>query len=240
MYYWNSKGTRGNSVDFMQEFYGMPFLEAVQELANEKGRQVVTHVAIPPVPKILVMPDKADNVRRVYAYLVQTRKISKAVVQLCFDRHLIYQDTFGNVVFRMKDIDGNIIGAEIRGTSQQVPFKKIESGSKYGNGFNISLGANCERMIVFESSIDLLSFITLYRDKLHSRLLVSMAGLKQETLLNMAKIHDIALHNVCCCVDNDEAGIKFAGEMQVKYGTKTFLPVGVKDWNEALQGREIN
>ena len=235
MYYWNSKGTKGNSLSFMQEFYGMTFLEAVQELTGKQGGQIVPHVLVPHEPKVLVMPDKADNVKRVYAYLVQTRRIDKRVLQLCFDSHLIFQDIHGNVAFRMKDITGEVVGAEIRGTSP-TRYTGIASGSKHGYGFNLLIGANCERIIVFESSIDLLSFITLKGiGNLQNRLLVSMAGLKEQTLLNMAKERSISLNKVCCCVDNDEAGIKFADDMKIKHGTNIYLPVGAKDWNDILK-----
>lgn len=234
MYCWNSQGTKGNSLSFVQEFYGMSFLQAVQELTGEQRRQVNSVEPEKSVTKILSMPDKGIDAKRVWAYLVQTRKISQSAIKLCFDRHLIYQDTKGNVVFRMKDGTGETVGAEIRGTSPQ-PFKGIAGGSKEGYGFNIVLGENCERMIVFESSIDLLSFITLQGDKIQDRVLVSMAGVKENTLLNMAKMHGIGLHNVCCCVDQDDAGRQFAKDMSIKHGTKTYLPTtGAKDWNEML------
>lgn len=237
MYCWNSKGTKGNSLSFLQEFYDMPFIEAIKELTSEQSRQVIPlNRAENSTARVLVMPDKADNVKRVIAYLLQTRRISKPVLKLCFDEHLIYQDTNGNTVFRMINGTGEVVGAEIRGTGQQ-PFKGIAAGSKLGYGFNIKLGAELTKMIVFESSIDLLSFITLNYEKLNGRLLVSMAGLKEQTLVGMAKLHNIPLDKVCCCVDQDQAGRQFAEDMRIKHNTKTYLPpieLGVKDWNEIL------
>ena len=35
MYCWNSKGTSGNALDFVQEFYGLNFRQAVEELTGE-------------------------------------------------------------------------------------------------------------------------------------------------------------------------------------------------------------
>lgn len=234
-YFWNSKQTGGSSLDFMMDFYGMTFQQAIEELTGEHSKQVVPYVPVLHEPKVLVMPDKADNAKRVWAYLVQTRKISQLAVKLCFDKHLIYQDTNGNVVFRMTNITGEVVGAEIRGTGT-IRYTGITEGSKYGYGFNLSIGANCERMIVFESAIDLLSFISLQGiDKLDGRVLVSMAGLKEQTLLDMAKERSIPLDKVCCCVDRDAAGLKFADDMKLKHGTNIYLPPdGVKDWNELL------
>lgn len=236
MYCWNSKGTKGNSLSFLQEFYNMPFKQAVEELTGVCGdRQALPYTYSPPAPKALEMPIKADNTKRVWAYLVQTRKISQSAVKLCFDLHRIYQCTRGNIVFRMTDIAGEVVGAEIRGTGT-TRYTGIAEGSKSGYGFNIIVGDKKPvRMIVFESSIDLLSFITLHHAELNGRVLVSMAGLKEQTLLNMAKEYNIPLNRVCCCVDQDDAGIAFADDMRAKHGTRTYLPpVGVKDWNEML------
>lgn len=233
LFYWRSQGFGGNTLDYLQKIEGMTFLQAIEELTGEKGGRAITYTPILYKPKMLEMPAKADNAKRVWAYLIQTRKISQSAVKLCFDQHLIYQDTNGNTVFRMTDGAGVVVGAEIMGTSP-VRYKGIAGGSKSNYGFNIKIG-DPARMCVFESAIDLLSFITLNHDKLNDRVLVSMAGLKEHTLLDMAKLHDIELHNVCCCVDNDDAGRLFADDMRAKHGTRTYLPQGVKDWNDVLR-----
>lgn len=238
LWFWRSRKMGGNTLDYLQKVEGMTFIQAIAELTGEKGGQLVPF--IPPVhqePKVLVMPTKGDDVKRVWAYLMQTRKISHLAVKLCFDKHLIYQDTNGNTVFRMTDSSGQVVGAEVVGTSQQR-YKGIAGGSKYGYGFNITIGAEPARMCVFESATDLLSFISLKGEQLSGRVLVSMAGLKEQTLVNMAKIHNIPLDRVCCCVDQDEAGRQFAEDMRVKHGTKTYLPPVepmVKDWNDVLR-----
>lgn len=239
MYFWNSRGTSGNALSFVQEFYGLPFLEAIKELTGEGVTLAASRPAAAEGPKALVMPTKADNARRVYAYLTQTRGISHDVLQLCFDRHLIYQDTNGNAVFKMTDTAGEVVGAELNGTGEKR-FKGIAGGSKPGYGFSVTLGAEPSRMCVFESAVDLLSYATLYGDKLNSHVLVSMEGLKEQTLLTMAKLHGIPLHNVWCCVDADDAGISFANRMKAAHGIKAHLPpvkAGAKDWNDVCKSQ---
>lgn len=239
MYYWNSKGTSGNSLSFVREYYGLSFQDAIKELTGEEVRQ-----ASPPVlaqgareERQAEMPQKADNVRRVYAYLTQTRCISHEVVQACFNKHLLYQDEKGNAVFRMLDRAGQVVGAELNGTGP-ARFKGIAAGSRFGHGFSFALADSPGKICVFESAVDLLSFMTLYGSKLDRHALVSMEGLKEQTLLTMAKAYNVPLQQVWCCVDNDEAGTAFAQRMATMYGTKTYLPPvkgGVKDWNDLLK-----
>jgi hypothetical protein len=237
LWFWRSRRIGGNTLDYLQKVEGMTFKQAIEELTGEKGGQIVPYVPIPHEPKALVMPDKADNIKRLYAYLTKTRGISPKVLDICLKRHLLYQDTHGNAVFRMRDIAGKVVGAEIVGTSQQHRFKGIATGSRLGYGFNISFGAEPQKLLLFESAIDLLSYITLYGNKLTSHVLISMAGLKEVTAVNMASLYGIAMNNVYCCVDRDEAGINFCDNMQSKHGTKRHLPpvtLNIKDWNEIL------
>jgi hypothetical protein len=57
----------------------MTFLESVQELTGDKGGNLsrYTPSPVPHESKILTMPDKGDDAKRVWAYLVQTRRIDK-------------------------------------------------------------------------------------------------------------------------------------------------------------------
>ena len=234
MYCWNSRGTSGNSLDFVQEFYGLDFLQAVEEL---------TGAAIPaatpnerPAERQLVLPERAENARRVFAYLIKTRKIAPAAVQHCFDEHIVYQDEKGNCVFLMVE-NGNVVGGELCGTTE-TRFKGVLGGSKFGAGVSIQCGIKTARMCLFESVVDMLSYKTLYDDKLTGHLLVSMAGLKEQTALTMAAAHNVPMSQVWCCVDRDEAGREFAEMMAQRHGSKKHLPPeGVKDWNDVLKGR---
>ncbi len=92
----------------------------------------------------------------------------------------------------------------------------------------------CEpnRAYVFESAIDLLSFKMLAnQQKIQNSVLVSLAGLKPNSLKSLAE-HGFSL---CSCVDNDEAGIKFTSDNGLIPCNRTLLENGVKDFNELLQ-----
>jgi hypothetical protein len=38
-YYWNSKGEKGNAVDFLMSFYNMDFTTAVEELTGQQKKK---------------------------------------------------------------------------------------------------------------------------------------------------------------------------------------------------------
>ena len=94
--------TGGGAIKFMQEFYGMDFQTAVQELLGQR----VTPLSHSP-PKAIAKEEKKEfrlpeanaNMHRVYAYLTQTRCIDQDVVQDFVNQKMLYQDQEGNCVF---------------------------------------------------------------------------------------------------------------------------------------------
>lgn len=85
---------------------------------------------------------------------------------------------------------------------------------------------------IFESAIDLLSFKQLANpDKIQNSVLVSMAGLKPNTLKSLAE----SGAKMFSCVDNDEAGKNFTTANKLTPCRKILEENGVKDYNELLQ-----
>ncbi|WP_139186017.1 DUF3991 domain-containing protein [Alteribacillus bidgolensis] len=73
------------------------------------------------------------------------RKIDKRVIDWCMEKDLIVQDKKDSVVFKWKDMKGNIIGADRQGTQpmdhkKQHTFKQIVSNSTETGGFTIDVG----------------------------------------------------------------------------------------------------
>lgn len=106
----NKGGT--NAVNCLTEMLGMDFKTAVRELAGGSISYTPRREnnSFSAVKKQLVLPEKADNMKKVFAYLCQTRKINSEIVsQLAHDK-LLYQDTRGNAVFVHRDKNGKIVG----------------------------------------------------------------------------------------------------------------------------------
>ncbi|MGN0678923.1 MAG: DUF3991 domain-containing protein [Oscillospiraceae bacterium] len=221
-----------NAVNCLTEMLGMDFKTAVKELAGNTISYSPRHEnnSFSEKKKELALPEKADNMRKVFAYLCQTRKINSDIIsQLAHDK-LLYQDTRGNAVFVHRDGSGKIVGAEIQGTNSEKRYKGVAQGTRE-SVFAVKIGEP-KKCYVFESAIDLMSFKQLANpEKINNSILVSMAGLKPNTLKNIAE----SGMKIFSCVDNDEAGKKFCEENNLTPCRRILEENGVKDYNELLQ-----
>lgn len=172
--------------------------------------------------------------RNVFAYLCKTRGISPDIVSQLAHEKLLYQDVRGNAVFVHKNDNGETVGAEIQGTNSEKRFKGVAAGTGE-SVFAVKVGGHScriEKCYVFESAIDLMSFKQLAnQDKIQNSLLVSMAGLKPNSLKNIAE-KGIKIYS---CVDNDEAGREFETTNRLPSCRRILVENGVKDYNELLK-----
>lgn len=238
-WYCFSKGGKNggrNAINCLMEMLGMDLKTAVSELSGCSYSRSPTyeHYSSPPKKRELVLPERADNIRNVFAYLCQTRKIDSKIVSDLVRDGLLYQDKRGNAVFLHKDESGQIVGAELQGTNTYTRFKGVAAGTS-DSLFAVKsedTRATPNRAYVFESAIDLLSFKQLANpQKIQNSVLVSMAGLKPNSLKSLSE-KGLRLFS---CVDNDEAGLKFNSTNGLIPCNKILIDNRVKDYNELLQ-----
>lgn len=226
-----------NAINCLTDVIGLDFKTAVSELLDislERPIDYAKHYE-PPKKRDLVIPERSDNMRRVFAYLCQTRRIDSKIVSDLARNGLLYQDKKGNAVFVHRDENGKIIGAELQGTSSYQRFKGVAAGTS-DSLFAVKIGEP-NRAYVFESAIDLLSFRQLANPaKIQNSVLVSMAGLKPNSLKALSEC-GLVLY---ACVDNDEAGIKFTNNNSLIPCNRILAENSVKDFNELLQTIERN
>lgn len=224
----NKGGT--NAVNCLTEILGMDFQTAVHALLESVGCGIRRDEIHRAEKKIFMLPERADNMRRVFAYLCQTRKISTEIVSQLAHLRLLYQDVRGNAVFVHRDNSDNAIGAEIQGTYSQKRYKGVAKGT-VDSVFSIKFGEP-RKCYVFESAIDLLSFWQLAdRQKIQGSLLVSMAGLKYSSIKWIA---DSGM-TIYSCTDNDSAGREFTLYHGFRSCQQILEENSVKDFNELLQ-----
>ena len=99
--------------------------------------------------------------RNVFAYLCKARKIDSKIVSDLAHNGMLYQDKRGNAVFLHIDDNGEILGAELQGTNTYQRFKGVAAGTA-DSVFSLKVGTP-NKVYVFESAIDLLSFRQLAR-----------------------------------------------------------------------------
>lgn len=242
---WNSEGLKGNAIDFVMKFYGLSFKEALTELTNtnlDTKKELAPATKLKQVPvstnvsSSFSLPQLSDKMRRAFAYLIKTRKIDTEIVQSLAKHKKLLQDQRGNIVYPWYNEKQEIVGAELNGTLTDKRFKGIVAGSQYGYGYNLKFGLfqKENNIYFFESTIDLLSFWSLYKGKTRGMMLVSMAGLKKEVIEGFLSRFERPL-NVHLCVDADDAGKAFIEAVQAQIKAE-YIPVPeCKDWNEYLQ-----
>ena len=221
-----------NAINCLTNIIGMDFKSAVEALTGENISHGVCNPTeqAPPKPRELIIPERAESMRNVFAYLCKARKIDSKIVSELAHSGLLYQDKKGNAVFLHKDDDGKPVGAELQGTSTYQRFKGVAAGTA-DSVFSVIIGKP-NKAYIFESAIDLLSFRQLASpNKLQDSVLVSMAGLKPSTIKTFAE-RGLPLY---ACVDNDEAGSRFTSENNLIPCNKVLADSGVKDFNELLQ-----
>ncbi len=247
-YYWFSRGFGAkNAVDYYVKVEGMEFVEAaykVLEVMNydfSRKNIVVTKeydLNSNYIVRSFSLPEKAEDNKRVLAYLTKTRRLEGKLIQNLIKEGLIYQDKkYNNAVFVGKDYEGNIVSAFKSSTLTfgNNSYRGDEEGSR--KEFRFRIGNDTNKLVnVFESEIDLLSYLSMQPELARNENYISLGGLSEKALLkfldNNKQVTDINI-----CSDNDEKGwellSKVTQDLSDKYYITREIPKN-KDWNEDL------
>lgn len=195
----------------------------------------------------MLPPQKAKNMKRAYAYLMQTRGIDQETINYFVKQHKIFQTVqinskgyeFSHVAFAGYDRDGEMRFCTTRTTNSDSKFKQDVEGSDKRYSFSHEVN-DSKCLFIFESPIDMLSAVTINK--------IKGADMLKHNLLSLGGVSDVALihflsenkqiENLYFCLDNDETGLgqaknlahKYIGE---NYKCKIFKPK-LKDFNEDL------
>lgn len=268
-WFWNSRGVHGGALEFMIYYEGRTIVDAVLTLVNDpeytkarpQERSAAQPAKQPAAEKpaaptyTFKLPDKANNMSRMFYYLCAERGLDKSVMKEMIDQGRLYQSVYSrgdgkafyNATFVYKDLKGNAIGAYQRGirdVSGQIPYKRDVPGSDKSWGWLLQGTGKIHTLCVYEGAIDAASEASLLAMKGKpwqegiDRL--SLEGVSYQPLQNYLKVRT-DVRNIVLMLDGDEAG---------RNATKTIteslkqdfpgiqiedrLPLYGKDWNETL------
>ena len=230
-----SNDTGGYPIDFVMEFYGKSFPEAVEMLIGEKGEGQPGAVPAPSPEFHLPLRNVTNaNARK---YLVTERGIDEGLVDLFLNTGDIYEDAdHHNVVFVGRDPKNLPRYAHCRGTRDKFRLDVAGSDKSYGFGHQ----GKDDKVCVFEAPIDLLSFINLFPKDWKDHSYLSLGGVAYKALQKFMEDHK-DIRTIYLCLDNDEAGeaacIHLNKEIPLDKSVYRMKPP-VKDWNELLLQKE--
>jgi len=226
----------GDAIDFVRRFYNKDYPEAMEYLLNGYGG---TLTAAPPLKKEIKnfeMPLRNDNMRRVYAYLLHQRGLSRDVVYAFAHKNMIYESLpHHNAVFVGFDMDGVPRHAHKRGTGSQSTYKGNAEGCVPEYSFHWN--GTSDKIFLFEAPIDMLSYISLNPYQWKKNTYAASCSVADRVLFQCLKDNP-NIKEVYLCLDNDEAGQIAAKRISDKlfvqgYKTEILTPIN-KDWNEDL------
>ena len=230
----HSQSKGGLPVDFVMEFYGKSFPEAVQMLTGEPGE--VQPEADPAPSPAFRLPLRNVTNANILNYLTQERKLSPSLVNFFIAAGDIYEDAaHHNVVFVGRDADGHPRYASSRGIREK--FRQDAAGAEKAFGF--AHRGTDKQLLVFEAPIDLLSFIELFPKNWQQHNYLSLGGVSGKALRQfLSERPDV--ERVFLCLDADKAGEdackRLAGLLPDTVSVTRIQPC-MKDWNEVLVHR---
>ena len=230
----HSQSRGGFPVDFVMEFYGKSFPEAVQMLTGEPGE--AQPEADPAPSPAFRLPLRNVTNANILNYLTQERKLSPSLVNFFIAAGDIYEDAaHHNVVFVGRDADGHPRYASSRGIREK--FRQDAAGAEKAFGF--AHRGTDKQLLVFEAPIDLLSFIELFPKNWQQHNYLSLGGVSGKALRQfLSERPDV--ERVFLCLDADKAGEdackRLAGLLPDTVSVTRIQPC-MKDWNDVLVHR---
>ena len=230
----HSQSKGGLPVDFVMEFYGKSFPEAVQMLTGEPGE--VQPEADPAPSPAFRLPLRNVTNANILNYLTQERKLSPSLVNFFIAAGDIYEDAaHHNVVFVGRDADRHPRYASSRGIQEK--FRQDAAGAEKAFGF--AHRGTDKQLLVFEAPIDLLSFIELFPKNWQQHNYLSLGGVSGKALRQfLSERPDV--ERVFLCLDADKAGENACKRLAALLpGTVSVTRIQpcMKDWNDVLVHR---
>ena len=236
----------GDAVDFFRYFYGESEEQVAAMLLNCSVQDLEKLPARSPPrgapttdkqEKTLEIPPAHNNMRRVFAYLCQTRGIAPEVVSAFARKGLLYESAdHHNAVFVGRDEQGKIRHLHARGTLTGSHFRQTLPGSEKEYSFHWQ-GAS-GKLYAFEAPIDMLSYISLHPEGWQNHSFVALCGVSAAPIHHLLETQP-QIEEITLCLDSDEAGRnaarRIAGELLREWNVTVSAEFPtLKDWNDEL------
>lgn len=259
-WYWNSRQLKGGAIEFATQYEGLSLVEAVLSICETCGGSERLQRVSPGAGqhekreenREFALPELAKDMKRLFAYLIQTRGIDKEIVADCVRKKNLYESVVKdknsekvlshNAVFVGYGEDGKAHSAFQRGLSSSSSFKCDVAGSDPKAPFCIRGRDGATAVVVFEGAIDAMSHATVAKRNgddwlAYDRIAIGGTG----KYVGLVKYLDRnpRVETVILSMDEDDAGRRASGNIRDVLSDRKVeikelhCPAG-KDWNEYL------
>lgn len=226
---WNRGTGGGGAIDLIIHLKDLNFKEALLWLSHNLS---ASDPGEPAARRALVLPQRSNIRTKGVIHYLTGRHIPSCILAPLIDSDRIYADHKGNAVFLLLGKEKKIVGAELRGTLH-VPFKAMAPGSRKDKGFFYAGDTKAKKIVLCESAIDALSFLTLYQ----GYLAISTSGATSHPLwLKLLINRD---YDIYCGFDSDSTGDRMATTMITLYPSVKRLRPSHHDWNDVLAAKKL-
>ncbi len=236
LWYHQYEEVGGDAIDFVRKFYNKDYPEAMEYLLNGYGGTLTAAPPIQQKEKAFIMPERNENMRRVYAYLLYKRGIDREIINAFAHKNMIYESLpHHNAVFVGYDSSGVPRHAHKRGSGSQSTYKGNAEGSTPEYSFHWN--GTSDKLFLFEAPIDMLSYISMNPYQWQKNTYAASCSVADRVLFQCLKDNP-TIREIYLCLDNDEAGQTAAKRISDKlfvmgYKAEILTPIH-KDWNEDL------
>lgn len=255
---WHSQNLHGIGViNWCMNVEKMSFPETMDKLSSKSNFVTCKAPEKPEIAKTeFKLPEKFNgNYSRAFAYLVNTRKIDKFIVNECFNNGSLYEDEKHNVIAVGFDETGKAKYATRRGTNTDIKFRGDVSGSNKRYGFTLRSQSNSSAVFVFEGFGDVLAHATLFNIKAREKAETTEQkqnakyAYKGQNRIALGGVSDNALEEflennpnirqIYFCLDNDDGGKPMTEKYMKKYSERGYEVYDktlkkVKDYGDLL------
>lgn len=242
---WNcfSQSKGGGPIQLIMFLENKTWVEAVKHLLDRNCSQynyqeVKNYRRITEKKGDFILPEKNNTYKHVFAYLIQTRKIDKDIVNFLVKEKKIYEDKNRNCIFvGYSESENEPKYAAKHGTNTLQKYKgEVLNSNK---AFPFLFGKKGDTVYVFESPIDAMSHATLAKIQgldWQNQYRLSLGGLSDMGLDSFLK-ENPNIKNIFFCLDNDNPGRTTAEKYIEKYKDIYNVDIqksNLKDFNEDL------
>jgi len=226
---WNQGLGGGGAIDVVMHVRQVGFGQALQWLETRFAGLTAPQPGSTPKEQPLALPAPVvENWPRVERYLVEQRKLPRALLAPLVQSQIIYADGRANAVFLLVGPDATLVGAELRGTTA-LAWRGMALGSRKDRGFFSLPSTPRQALVLCESAIDAISCHALHP----ACRCLSTSGARPDPVWLTPLVEQG--RPVYCGFDADPTGDLMAQRMRNLHPAIQRLRPAAKDWNDLLR-----